>query len=234
METKVEASVAEPLSVPGQGVTLRGVGRRLRSRRADVTALEGVDLTVRRRRGRWRRRAPRAAASRPCSSSSPASRSPTRARSRWRRDGAGQPRRVLVHAPARPPAAVARRARQRRARAGERRACAAARRASAPRRCSSASAWPSSSTRARPRCRAGMRQRVAFLRTLLPGPPGAAARRAVRLAGRDHPRGDAGSGSPARSHAEPRTVILVTHDVEEALFLVRPGGGDVAPARAVS
>ena len=46
METKVEASVAEPLSVPGQGVTLRGVGRVYRSRRADTTALEGVHLKV--------------------------------------------------------------------------------------------------------------------------------------------------------------------------------------------
>jgi len=34
METKVEAFVAEPLSVPEQGVTLRGVGRTYGSRRA--------------------------------------------------------------------------------------------------------------------------------------------------------------------------------------------------------
>ena len=37
----------------------------------------------------------------------------------------------------------------------------------------------------------GMRQRVAFLRTLMAGRPGPPARRAVRLARRDHPGGDA-------------------------------------------
>ena len=46
METKVEASVAEPRSVPGQGVTVKGVGRTYRSRRADVAALDGVHLDV--------------------------------------------------------------------------------------------------------------------------------------------------------------------------------------------
>ena len=46
METRVEASVAEPASVPGQGVRFSGVARTYRSRRSDVTALEGVDLEV--------------------------------------------------------------------------------------------------------------------------------------------------------------------------------------------
>ena len=64
-----------------------------------------------------------------------------------------------------------------------------------------------------------MRQRVAFLRTLLPGRP-------VLLL--DEPFGALDSitradrcrnGSPARSAAEPRTVLLVTHDVEEAMLL---------------
>src|SRR5215208_7184477 len=64
----------------------------------------------------------------------------------------------------------------------------------------------------------GMRQRVAFLRTLLPGRP-------VLLL--DEPFG--GLDSLTRSSMqrwladalahEPRTVVLVTHDVEEAIFL---------------
>jgi ABC-type nitrate/sulfonate/bicarbonate transport system ATPase subunit len=64
----------------------------------------------------------------------------------------------------------------------------------------------------------GMRQRVAFLRTLLPGRP-------VLLL--DEPFGALDSitrGSMQRWLAdalarEPRTVVLVTHDVEEAIFL---------------
>jgi ABC-type nitrate/sulfonate/bicarbonate transport system ATPase subunit len=64
----------------------------------------------------------------------------------------------------------------------------------------------------------GMRQRVAFLRTLLPGRP-------VLLL--DEPFGALDSitrGSMQRWLAdalarEPRTVVLVTHDVEEAVFL---------------
>ena len=46
-----------------------------------------------------------------------------------------------------------------------------ARRAGAPSRCSSASAWLSSSGRVPAALSGGMRQRVAFLRTLLPGRP---------------------------------------------------------------
>jgi NitT/TauT family transport system ATP-binding protein len=64
----------------------------------------------------------------------------------------------------------------------------------------------------------GMRQRVAFMRTLLPG-------RAVLLL--DEPFASLDSITRARMQqwladalaAEPRTVVLVTHDVEEALFL---------------
>ena len=73
--------------------------------------------------------------------------------------------------------------------------------------------------RARPdQLSGGMRQRVAFLRTLLPGRP-------VLLL--DEPFASLDSISRASMQtwladtlaAEPRTVILVTHDVEEALFL---------------
>jgi NitT/TauT family transport system ATP-binding protein len=63
-----------------------------------------------------------------------------------------------------------------------------------------------------------MRQRVAFLRTLLPGRP-------VLLL--DEPFGALDSITRASMQrwlagalaAEPRTVLLVTHDVEEALYL---------------
>ena len=64
----------------------------------------------------------------------------------------------------------------------------------------------------------GMRQRMAFLRTLLPGRP-------VLLL--DEPFASLDSITRASMHswladtlaAEARTVVLVTHDVEEALFL---------------
>jgi ABC-type nitrate/sulfonate/bicarbonate transport system ATPase subunit len=64
----------------------------------------------------------------------------------------------------------------------------------------------------------GMRQRVAFLRTLLPGRP-------VLLL--DEPFGALDSITRAAMQEwlaealarEPRTVLLVTHDVEEAIFL---------------
>jgi ABC-type nitrate/sulfonate/bicarbonate transport system permease component/ABC-type nitrate/sulfonate/bicarbonate transport system ATPase subunit len=79
----------------------------------------------------------------------------------------------------------------------------------------------------------GMRQRVAFLRTLLPGRP-------VLLL--DEPFASLDSITRASMQQwladaliqEPRTVLLVTHDVEEAVFLAdrvavlsaRPGRGD--------
>ncbi|MBA2506378.1 MAG: ABC transporter ATP-binding protein, partial [Thermoleophilaceae bacterium] len=64
----------------------------------------------------------------------------------------------------------------------------------------------------------GMRQRVAFLRTLLPGRP-------VLLL--DEPFASLDSITRAGMQEwlagalaeEPRTVVLVTHDVEEALYL---------------
>jgi len=64
----------------------------------------------------------------------------------------------------------------------------------------------------------GMRQRVAFMRTLLPGRP---------LLALDEPfaaldaitRADMQQWLSDALQDEPRTVLLVTHDVEEALFL---------------
>ena len=61
---------------------------------------------------------------------------------------------LRLHAPARPAAALARRAGQRRAGARVRGRRRAPRPAGGRRRCSSASAWPSSSARGPPRCRA--------------------------------------------------------------------------------
>jgi ABC-type nitrate/sulfonate/bicarbonate transport system ATPase subunit len=46
MEVKVEAPVQEPLSLEGTGVALTGVARRYRSGRREVPALEGLDLAV--------------------------------------------------------------------------------------------------------------------------------------------------------------------------------------------
>jgi NitT/TauT family transport system ATP-binding protein len=80
----------------------------------------------------------------------------------------------------------------------------------------------------------GMRQRVAFLRTLLAGKP-------VLLL--DEPfggldaitRGEMQEWLAAALAAEPRTVVLVTHDVEEALYLCnRVAVLSARPARLVA
>jgi ABC-type nitrate/sulfonate/bicarbonate transport system ATPase subunit len=79
----------------------------------------------------------------------------------------------------------------------------------------------------------GMRQRVAFLRTLMAGKP-------VLLL--DEPfasldaltRGEMQEWLAAALAAEPRTIVLVTHDVEEALYLSdRVFVLSARPARAV-
>src|SRR4051794_10404550 len=49
MHLKAEAPHQEPLSLQGPGVTLSAVSRRYRSRRREVSALEGVDLELRER-----------------------------------------------------------------------------------------------------------------------------------------------------------------------------------------
>jgi ABC-type nitrate/sulfonate/bicarbonate transport system ATPase subunit len=80
----------------------------------------------------------------------------------------------------------------------------------------------------------GMRQRVAFLRTLLPGRP---------LLLLDEPFGALDSITRAAMQEwlaealaqEPRTVLLVTHDVEEAIFLAdRVAVLSPRPGRVVS
>ena len=74
-----------------------------------------------------------------------------------------------------------------------------------------------------------MRQRVAFLRTLLAGKP-------VLLLDEPFASLDAITRAEMQEWlaealaAESRTAMLVTHDVEEALYLSRPGGGALGPA----
>ena len=65
----------------------------------------------------------------------------------------------------------------------------------------------------------GMRQRVAFLRTLLAGRPAAVPRRAVRARSTRSRARRRSAGSADALAREPRTVLLVTHDVEEAVLL---------------
>ncbi len=80
----------------------------------------------------------------------------------------------------------------------------------------------------------GMRQRVAFLRTLVAGKP---------LLALDEPfaaldaitRGEMQEWLAAALDADPRTVVLVTHDVEEALYLSdRVIALSARPARVVA
>ena len=83
-----------------------------------------------------------------------------------------------------------------------------------------ASASRASSARGRASCRGGMRQRVAFLRTLLAGRAGAVPGRAVRRARRDHARAGAGvAGRRARARAAHRA----------ARHARRRGGGRCSP-----
>jgi NitT/TauT family transport system ATP-binding protein len=80
----------------------------------------------------------------------------------------------------------------------------------------------------------GMRQRVAFLRTLVAGKP---------VLALDEPfasldaitRADMQQWLAGALHADPRTVVLVTHDIEEALYLCdRVAVLSSRPARVVA
>src|SRR3954451_4082800 len=208
MQTHAEAPEREPLSVEGTGVAFSGVARRYRSRRREVAALEGLDLEVRIGEvvavvgpsgcGKSTLLELAAGLQQPDEGSV---RAPT---------CAYMPQRdlLLPWRDALDNAALALE-------------CQGVRRADARRR-----AAPlferfglAEFEHTRPAALSGgMRQRVAFMRPLLPGRP-------VLLL--DEPFGALDSITRAGMQewlaetleAEPRTVLLVTHDVEEAVFL---------------
>jgi ABC-type nitrate/sulfonate/bicarbonate transport system ATPase subunit len=214
MQTQAEAPAKEPLSLQDSGVALRGVRRSFR----EVTALEGLDLELRPREvlavvgpsgcGKSTLLELVAGLQEPDAGSVVAG---------GASDPAGR-RKACAYMPQRDLLLPWRDALGNAALALE---CQAVPRAEARRR-----AEPlferfglAQFERSRPaELSGGMRQRVAFLRTLLPGRP-------VLLL--DEPFGalDAitrGSMQEWLANAlvqEPRTTLLVTHDVEEAVFL---------------
>ncbi len=221
MQVETEAPVTEPRSLEGIGITLSGVGAPFRRGAGVVTALEGLDLAVDEPARWWPWWARRAAGSPPCWSSWPGSRSRTTGTVAI--EGAEParraPRRVCVHAPARPAAALEGRARERRRWRSSARACSKAearRRAAAavralrpervralaipPRsRAACASAWPSCA-----RCWPGARSCSWTSRSA----------RSTRSPGRPCRSGWPAPWPPSRAPS-----LLVTHDMEEAILL---------------
>jgi ABC-type nitrate/sulfonate/bicarbonate transport system ATPase subunit len=219
MQGRTEAPVKEPLVFEGQGVGLDGVGRRFRGRAGrEVVALEGLSLTVRAGEvvavvgpsgcGKSTLLELVAGLQEPDAGSVEAGGA---ADAEGRRDaGAFMPQRDLL-LPWRDALANAALALE----------CQGVPRAEARRR-----AEPlferfglADFERSRPAgLSGGMRQRVAFLRTLLPGRP---------LLLLDEPFGALDSITRHSMQQwladalaeEPRTVLLVTHDVGEAVFL---------------
>jgi NitT/TauT family transport system ATP-binding protein len=218
MHTKAEAPEKEPLSLGQSSVVLSGVSRRYAAKRRTVSALEGIDLELR------EREVVAVVGPSGCGKSTllelvaglqePDTGVVSVAGGR----GAAERRRASSYMPQRDLLLPWRDALGNAALALE---CQGAPRKEARRR-----AEPlferfglAEFERARPAdLSGGMRQRVAFLRTLLPGRP-------VLLL--DEPFGALDSITRATMQewlaealeAEPRTVLLVTHDVEEAVFL---------------
>ena len=208
MHLKAEAPDQEPLSLEGPSVALSAVSRRYRSRRREVSALEGVDLELR------ERETVAVVGPSGCGKSTllelVAGLQEPDAGVVHRQESSYMPQRDLL-LPWRDALGNAALALE----------CQGVSRKEARRR-----AAPlferfglAEFERTRPAgLSGGMRQRVAFLRTLLPGRP-------VLLL--DEPFGALDSITRADMQewlegalaAEPRTVLLVTHDVEEAVFL---------------
>ena len=218
MQTKVEAPPMEPLSLGDTGAALSGVSRRYRSRRGQVPALQGVSLEVR-------------------GGEVLAVVGPS---------GCGKSTLLELVAGLQDPDAGTVVAAGARASGGRRAACAympqrdlllpwrdalgnaalalecqGVRRAEARRRAAplfERFGLAEFERTAPAGLSGGMRQRVAFLRTLLPGRP-------VLLLDEPFASLDAITRSSMQQWladalaTEPRTVVLVTHDVEEAVFL---------------
>jgi ABC-type nitrate/sulfonate/bicarbonate transport system ATPase subunit len=215
MQTRIEAPIPEPLSLAKTAVAVAGVRRDYRTRRGVVTALDGVDLDLR------EREVLAVVGPSGCGKSTlleliaglqePDAGSVTVSGADERLDAcAYMPQRDLL-LPWRTALANAALALECRGRSR-----AEARRQAAPlfERFGLAEferSYPGELS-------GGMRQRVAFLRTLLAGRP-------VLLL--DEPfasldsitRGQMQEWLAGALAAEPRTVVLVTHDTEEALFL---------------
>jgi ABC-type nitrate/sulfonate/bicarbonate transport system ATPase subunit len=218
MQTQAEAPSTEPVSLEGTGIAAEAVGRRYRARRGEIAALDGVELEVRPREvlavvgpsgcGKSTLLEIVAGLQEPDSG---------RVVAAGAGDAAGR-RVACAYMPQRDLLLPWRDALGNAALALE---CQGARRAEARRRAAPLferfglaefeRAYPGGLS-------GGMRQRVAFLRTLLPGRP-------VLLL--DEPFGALDAITRASMQqwlaealrAEPRTVLLVTHDVAEAIFL---------------
>ena len=218
MQTRLEAPAVEPLSHPGEAVELAGVARRYATRGGDVSALAGLDLPV------GAGEVVAVVGPSGCGKSTllelvtglqdpdegAVSVAGATSAERRREACAYMPQRdlLLPWRDALANAALALECQGMAKREARRRAAPLFERFGlAEFECS----YPSDLS-------GGMRQRVAFLRTLLPGRP-------VLLL--DEPFGALDSITRASMQEwlasalanEPRTVLLVTHDVEEALYL---------------
>jgi ABC-type nitrate/sulfonate/bicarbonate transport system ATPase subunit len=218
MQTQAEAPSTEPLSLEGSGIAVGALHRRYRGRRGDTVALDGVDLEVRPREvlavvgpsGCGKSTLLEIVAGLQAPDAGWAAAAGSRDAAGRRASCAYMPQRDLL-LPWRDALANAALALE----------CQGAGRGEARRRAAPLferfgladfeRSYPAGLS-------GGMRQRVAFLRTLLPGRP-------VLLL--DEPFGALDAITRASMQQwlaealaeEPRTVLLVTHDVAEAIFL---------------